>query len=220
MQVPQGMMRHVPDPLQRALGLAGVIVTLPLVAVLAAALKVDSRGPALYRATRVGEAGRLFTCYKLRTMRLGAEASNTSGVTFDKDPRVTRLGRFLRRFRLDELTQLWNVARGEMRLVGPRPEAPQFVDLADPVHQVVFTVRPGITGLAQLLFADEASLIGHAEPETDYRERILPRKLRYDLAYLQHRSFGLDLWILGQTPRALFGRGVPIPSALRADIEG
>ncbi|MGZ6340057.1 MAG: sugar transferase, partial [Candidatus Limnocylindrales bacterium] len=121
-------------------------------------------------------------------------------------------------FRLDELPQLWNVARGEMRLVGPRPEAPTFVDLADPLHRLVFTTRPGVTGLTQLFYADEAGRLDPTDPERHYRETILPAKLRIDAAYLRHRSAALDLWILAQTPRALLGRPLHLPPALAAEL--
>lgn len=127
-------------------------------------------------------------------------------VSVAADPRVTQLGRILRRYRLDELPQLWNVVRGEMRLVGPRPEDPRFVDLSDPLHRLVFTSTPGITGLAQLVYMDEAQLLVASDPEQQYRDEILPRKLRLDAAYLRKRSLGLDLWILAQTVRAALGR--------------
>jgi lipopolysaccharide/colanic/teichoic acid biosynthesis glycosyltransferase len=207
----------VPDPIQRLTGLVGAIVTLPLVAALALAVKLDSPGPAIYPAERVGEGGRTFRCRKLRTMSwAGTDAG--SGVTVAADARLTRLGRLLRRYRLDELPQLWNVAAGEMRLVGPRPEAPRFVDLSDPLHHEVFTARPGIAGLTQLVYADEASMLDPLDPERHYREAILPAKLRIDAAYLRHRSTRLDLWILAQTPRALFGRDVALPAALRREL--
>ena len=207
----------VPDTIQRLTGLVGAIVTLPLLAVLALAVRLESPGPALYPASRVGEGGRPFRCRKLRTMRwAGAEAG--SGITVSADERLTRLGRLLRRYRLDELPQLWNVVRGEMRLVGPRPESPRFVDLADPLHREVFMARPGITGLTQLLYADESSMLDGADPERQYRESILPAKLRIDAAYLRHRSTRLDLWILAQTPRAVLGHAIVPPPLLRREL--
>ena len=210
---------RMPDALQRALGIVGAALTLPLVAVLAAAVRLDTRGPAIYRALRVGEGGRRFACYKLRTMVWTPASSDSAKagpeVTVADDSRVTRVGRFLRRTRLDELPQLWNVARGEMRLVGPRPEAPRFVDPSDPLHVVVFHAKPGITGLTQLAFTNEASLIDAHDPERSYREDVLPRKLALDADYLRRRSFRLDLWILGQTMRAAVGRG-PSTAAIEA----
>lgn len=204
----------MPDALQRALGIVGAALTLPLVAVIGAAVRLDSPGPALYRAIRVGQGGRPFVCYKLRTMTWQPDAAGPD-VTHAADQRVTRLGRVLRQTKLDELPQLWNVAKGDMRLVGPRPEAPRFVDLSDPLHALVFTAKPGITGLTQLAFADEADLVDPAEPERSYRD-LLPKKLAMDADYLRRRSAALDLWILGQTVRSIGGhrpRGDAVKSA-------
>jgi lipopolysaccharide/colanic/teichoic acid biosynthesis glycosyltransferase len=181
-------------------------------------VKVEDPGPAIYAATRVGEAGRLFTCFKLRTM--SARPSGGSAITSASDPRITRMGRLLRRSHLDELPQLWNVARGEMRFVGPRPEDPRFVDMTQPLHRLVFTARPGITGLTQLVNADEEAHIAPGDPERTYREEVLPGKLAIDAAYLRRRSPGLDLWILAHTPAAVMGRTVRLPASVRAEIEG
>ena len=206
----------MPDPVQRFLGLLASAMTLPLVAALALAVRLDSPGPALYTARRVGAGGREFACRKLRTMR---PASDRAGaLTVAGDSRVTRLGRILRRFRLDELPQLWNVAVGEMRLVGPRPEDPRFVDLARPLHRLVFTSRPGLAGLAQLVFADEESRLGRGDPETVYREEILPAKLEIDALYLRRRSTRLDLWILAQTPLAVLGRPIRLPEPIGREL--
>jgi len=198
----------MPDQLQRLLGIALSIVTLPLIAAIAVVVRLGSPGPAIHRAERIGTGGRHFTCYKLRTMRIGA--SPGPAVTGTHDPRVTRVGASLRRFRLDELPQLWNVARGEMRIVGPRPEAPQFVDFRDPLHQLVFNSKPGITGLTQLAYIDEAAMLAGPDPETTYRVEVLPAKLAIDAAYLERRSAALDLWILGRTIAAVAGRGVDL----------
>ncbi len=160
------------------------------------------RGSFLYRATRVGEGGRPFTVLKIRTMVDGVAGA---GITAEGDERITRLGGFLRRHRIDELPQLINVVHGEMSLVGPRPEDPRFVDWADPVHRRVFTARPGITGLAQLDFHDEAERLGREDVEMRYREEILPAKLKIDLAYLDHRSVWLDIRILVRTLRTVLG---------------
>jgi lipopolysaccharide/colanic/teichoic acid biosynthesis glycosyltransferase len=206
----------MPDPLQRFLGLLASAMTLPLVVALALAVRLDSPGPALYTARRVGAGGRQFACRKLRTMR---PASDRDGaLTVAGDSRVTRLGRLLRRSRLDELPQLWNVAGGEMRLVGPRPEDPRFVDLARPLHRLVFTATPGIAGLAQLVFADEATRLNGADPEAIYRDEILPAKLEIDALYLRRRSARLDLWILAQTPLAVLGRPVRLPGPIDLEL--
>lgn len=205
----------MPDRVQQAIGLAVSILSAPVIVLLMILIRAGSAGPPIYRAVRVGAGGRPFVCYKLRTMTWRPE-SEVIAITVRDDRRVTRLGRALRRLRLDELPQLWNVARGEMRLVGPRPESPRFVDLERPDHRVVFNAKPGITGLAQLLFTGEAELLTEHGAEATYREHILPAKIEYDLAYLRQRSTRLDLWILAQTPRAILGGKVRLPASLRS----
>jgi len=198
--------KTMPELLQRAIALVMGIAATPLLAILGLAVRLDSRGPILFRATRVGDGGRAFTCLKLRTMTWRPAAVG-SGISVRDDPRATRVGRLLRASRADELPQLWNVVRGEMLLVGPRPEDPRFVDLEDPLHARVFRTKPGITGLAQLAYADEAERLDRDDPERHYREVILPEKLALDAAYLARRSATLDLWILLQTIRTALGRG-------------
>ena len=169
----------------------------PVLGVVAMAMRLSGdRGPFLYRARRVGEGATIITVLKVRTMTDGAIGSN---LTMSGDPRVTRLGRVLRRYRIDELPQLVNVVRGEMSLVGPRPEDPSFVDLSDPLHRRVFSARPGITGLAQLEFHDEAERLEGPDAERLYRDEILPAKLRLDAAYLDQRTTLMDLRILART---------------------
>jgi lipopolysaccharide/colanic/teichoic acid biosynthesis glycosyltransferase len=203
----------MPDFVQRAVAAAGLILSLPVQLVLVILVKLESPGPAIYRARRVGGGGVVFTCFKLRTMAWQKDAAGPA-VTVDGDPRVTRIGRVLRRFRLDEVPQLINVVRGEMNLVGPRPEDPRFVDLDQPLHRTVFMARPGIAGLAQLAFHDEARLLaGAADPDELYRRDILPRKLKLDAAYLDGRSWLLDLWILGRTALVVLGRRPSIAGA-------
>ena len=142
------------------------------------------------------------------------------GVTTGGDARITRVGRLLRRFRLDELPQLWNVAKGQMRFVGPRPEDPRYVDLTVPLHREVFTAPPGIAGLTQLIYADETRLLeGATDPDGYYREKILPQKVAMDAAYLRNRSAKLDMWILAQTPRALLGHSIRLPAGIAASLE-
>lgn len=206
----------MPDAIQRTLALLAFVLTLPLLAALAVAVRVESRGGPIYSATRVGEAGRPFTCLKIRTMV--ADQAPGQRLTRAGDPRITRVGRLLRKTHLDELPQLWNIARGDMRFVGPRPEDPHFVDFEQPLHRLVFSARPGITGLSQLVNADEESRLVHEDPERAYREVILPRKLELDAAYLRHRSTRLDLWILAQTPRAVLGRQVRLPASVRGEV--
>lgn len=197
---------RVPDIVQRILGAFALVLSAPLVGGLALIVKIDSTGPAFYRAIRVGEGGRAFECLKLRTMAW-LPGGDGPAITIDGDGRITRLGRVLRRFRLDELPQLINVARGEMNLVGPRPEDPRYVDFADPLHRLVFMAKPGITGLAQLTFVDEARWLGDNPDDADrrYRESVLPQKLAIDARYLRDRSWRLDASILSQTVRAVLG---------------
>jgi len=192
---------------KRALDLAVAVPLLvilsPVLVALAAAVRLTSRGPAFHRATRVGRDGRPFTMLKLRTMRAGPGAA----ITTRDDPRVTALGRALRRARLDELPQLFNVVRGEMSIVGPRPEDPRFVALYSEEQRAVLALRPGITGAAQLVFRDEAALLDPADPEGSYVRAVLPRKLAIDLEYARGRSLAGDLRIMGMTLRGQPKRG-------------
>lgn len=168
---------------------AGLLLTLPLWPLIALAIRLDSRGPVLYSQTRTGRNGRCFTIYKFRTMRMDAEADGARWATAN-DNRVTRLGRFLRRSRLDELPQLINILRGDMALVGPRPERPEFVhNLAQvlPNYRLRLLVKPGLTGWAQINYGYGASVAD------------AHRKLCFDLYYLKHRSLDLDLAILMRT---------------------
>jgi lipopolysaccharide/colanic/teichoic acid biosynthesis glycosyltransferase len=179
-----------------SLGLVGLLLSAPILAVVALAMRVTGdRGPFLYRARRVG-GGRTFVVLKIRTMDV---ASAGSKITVANDTRVTRVGRVVRRYRIDELPQLINVIRGEMSLVGPRPEDPAYVDLSDPLHRRVFAAKPGITGLAQLAFHDEAAILTGPDPEERYRRDILPAKLQLDAEYLDRRTTLLDLQILLRT---------------------
>ncbi len=200
----------MPDLVQRILGGVLAVMSFPLVAALAIAIRLESPGPALYRAKRVGSGARPFTCFKLRSMSWPTDDAGPT-VTVAGDPRVTRIGRALRRSHLDELPQLWNVVRGEMRLVGPRPEDPRYVDFNDPLHNFVFSQTPGITGLAQLAFEDEAALIDKDDHDSFYRQVLLPRKLRLDSVYLSRRSTRLDLRILARTVTTVLGSAPPTP---------
>jgi lipopolysaccharide/colanic/teichoic acid biosynthesis glycosyltransferase len=191
--------------LDLALGTAGLIVATPVIVVVAIAMRASAdRGPVFYRALRVGEGGRPFRIVKLRTMRAGSDGP---AITSSGDDRITSLGRRLRRTKLDELPQLWNVLRGEMSIVGPRPEDAKFVDWSDPLHRLVFTARPGITGLAQVAYRDEEALVPAGDSEAAYRERILPAKLALDADYLRHRTLRGDLRIIARTVLAVVDPG-------------
>lgn len=175
-----------------------LILLSPLMLALGLWVRLDSAGPALYRGKRVGKDGRPFLMYKFRTMVEEAERQGPA-VTYRDDPRVTRAGRFLRRTKLDELPQFLNVVKGEMSLVGPRPEDPSYVALYDREQRQVLTVRPGITGPTQLEYRNEASMLQGSSVENEYVTRIMPQKLKLDLEYVRNRSLALDLKILGRT---------------------
>lgn len=179
--------------------LMGLIISLPFIPFIVLAVKLDSPGAVLYRQKRVGRASTIFECYKFRTMRQDAEADTGATWATDDDPRITRVGRFLRMSRLDEIPQLWCVLKGDMHFVGPRPERPEFVEFLSkeiPYYGVRHMVRPGITGWAQVQYKYGNTL-------ADARE-----KLQYDLFYIKNASVGLDFWIVFQTIKiVLLGRG-------------
>jgi sugar transferase (PEP-CTERM system associated) len=183
-----------------AVSFALLVFTWPIIVVTAIAVKLESRGPAFYRQLRVGLYGQTFACIKLRSMRQDAEVGGVAVWAEKDDPRITRIGRFIRKVRIDELPQCWSVLKGEMSFVGPRPERPQFVE--DLEQQIPFyaerhMVKPGITGWAQINYPYAASL-------DDARH-----KLEYDLYYAKNYSPFLDLLILLQTVRViLFPKGV------------
>jgi len=182
--------------------LLGLVVTAPVVLAAAVAVKLDSPGSAFYAGPRVGREGRPFRIHKLRTMRAGDGPAITAG----DDPRITRVGRFLRRTKIDELPQLFNVVKGEMSLVGPRPEDPDYVALYTAEQRRLLSVRPGITGPAALAFADEETILRGGDGEKRYLEQVMPRKLALELSYLEGASFASDVGILVRTAM-LIGRG-------------
>ena len=190
----------LPRPVEVALALAGLVATAPLLALSALAVALSSRGPVLFHHERVGWRGRHFRLLKFRTMRHGATGLEISAAD---DARITPVGRVLRRIKLDELPQLWNVIRGDMSLVGPRPEVPRYVDVDDPLWAEVLSVRPGLTDPATLRYRDEERLLASVSGDRDrhYREVVLPAKLRESLAYLRRRSWRTDLYVLFGTLR-------------------
>ena len=179
--------------------LIGLVLALPLLPLIAIAVKLGSEGPVLYRQQRVGRGGEIFYCYKFRSMRQDAEADSGATWAADDDPRITRVGKVLRISRLDEIPQLWCVLKGDMHFVGPRPERPEFVEWLSrdiPYYGMRHLVRPGITGWAQVQYK-------YGNTSEDARE-----KLQYDLFYIKNASIGLDLLILFQTIKiVLLGRG-------------
>jgi len=192
------------------LSLMGFILLSPLLLLLAVWVRLDSRGPVLYRGQRVGKGGRTFEMYKFRTMVLEADRLGPA-VSYKDDPRITKAGKFLRRTKLDELPQLLNVLKGEMSLVGPRPEDPSYVDLYTPEQRRVLSVKPGITGPTQLRYRDEASMLDGESVDDDYVSRIMPEKLKLDLVYVHNRSLLLDLKILWRTIATLLVRNEGVP---------
>jgi lipopolysaccharide/colanic/teichoic acid biosynthesis glycosyltransferase len=183
---------------------AGLIVLLPIMAVVAALIKRDSEGPVFFKQARIGRNFRPFRILKFRTMRENAERTG-SFVTIGDDPRITRIGRVLRKLKIDEVPQLINVLKGEMSFVGPRPEVPQFVEMFRRDYAEILTVRPGITDLASLKYRDEAALLAEAEdPEQEYVTRVLPDKIRLAKEYLRRSSLLFDLRLIAITVFKLF----------------
>lgn len=178
-----------------------LLCLLPLLLLLAALVRLSSPGPIFFRQQRVGRGGRLFWLYKFRTMRV---ANSGPAITARGDGRITPVGRRLRQWKLDELPQLLNVLRGEMSLVGPRPEVPEYVRHYTEEQRQVLTVRPGITGLTQVEFRNEEALLaGRADVEACYLGTLLPAKLQLDLCYIRERTLAGDLRLLLRTVLAL-----------------
>ncbi len=198
----------LPRIVEVVLALFFVVALSPLILVLAVAIRMTSVGPAFFRQRRVGRDGRRFDLVKLRTMsdRPG------SSVTAAGDLRITALGRWLRRFKLDELPGIWNVLRGDLSWVGPRPEVPEFVDLEDPRWQGVLRSRPGLTDSVTLMLRDEEAILAsilasglHEDANAAYREVLLPRKMELWLQAQRERSAWTDLRILAATVGAALG---------------
>ncbi|WP_295991162.1 sugar transferase [uncultured Alistipes sp.] len=177
----------------------GLLVLSPLFAVVAVWIKLDSPGPVFYRQIRVGRNNRDFRLFKFRSMRVGSDSKGLITVG-GHDPRVTRSGYFIRKYKLDELPQLINVLIGDMSLVGPRPEVRKYVDMYTPEQLHVLDVRPGITSLASIRYRNENELLDRAEdPDRCYVEEVMPDKLRIDLEYVADRSFAYDLKLIFRT---------------------
>lgn len=181
----------------------GLCVLCPFLLWIAWKIRSADKGPVFYNATRVGRFGKPFRLYKFRTMVVDAEKLGASS-TSDDDPRITQIGKSLRRNKLDELPQLINVLMGDMSLVGPRPEVKRFTDLYDNKEKIILTVRPGITDWASIWNSDEASVLaGEVDPDGAYIKNIRPTKLRLQLKYIRERSFRVDLKLIFLTFQAL-----------------
>jgi lipopolysaccharide/colanic/teichoic acid biosynthesis glycosyltransferase len=180
-----------------------LVIASPLFLLVVVAVALDGPGGVFYRCARVGRHGRPLSMLKFRKMHDGAAGV---ALTVANDPRFTRTGRLLARTKLDELPQLWNVLRGDMSLVGPRPEDPGFVDRRPSDYAEILRVRPGITGLCQLAFAREGEIIDPDNPVEDYVSRLLPQKIALDCLYVRRRSTLMDLRILAWTAVAVILR--------------
>jgi len=185
---------------------AGLVTLAPLMLGIAALVRLDSPGPAFFSQERVGKDGRLFRILKFRTMVQDAPSRGPS-VTRGGDSRVTRVGRFLRRTKLDELPQLINVLKGDMSLVGPRPEVPRYVAMYTPEQRRVLSVRPGITDWASLEYVNEEEVLARYEDlERGYVEEVMPKKLALNLKYVEERGLKTDCEILVRTAMKLLVR--------------
>ena len=188
------------------LALLGLALLWPLLAAIAIRIRLCDGAPVIFSQRRMGRFGRPFLIRKFRSMVVDAPRLGNS-ITAAGDKRVTRTGRFLRRFKLDELPQLWNVLVGEMSIVGPRPEVPEYVTLEDARWREVLSLRPGITAPASLAYLGEESMLARADdPERFYRESILPAKLELNLQYVRERGFISDLRVIGETLFHCFAR--------------
>ena len=201
---PQGLNRTV---LKRSFDIVasflGLLLLLPLFVVLAIVLRWESPGPTFYRGLRAGRYGKVFRIFKFRTMVVNADKIGGPSSSAD-DPRITRAGNFLRRYKLDELPQLLNVLAGEMSLVGPRPEVLQEVLLYTEEEKRLLEVRPGITDWASIRFRNEGEILrGSVDPHAAYREKIRPEKIRLGLEYVDRRSFLTDCQIIASTLKAI-----------------
>src|SRR5262245_20864460 len=186
--------------------LVGLICLLPLLFLVAVLIKLDSTGPIFFRQERIGMRFRPFQILKFRTM-VQDPSNRGQRITVGDDPRITRVGWFLRKTKIDELPQLINVLRGEMTFVGPRPEVPQYVELFHQDYEEILKIRPGITDLASIKYRDEAALLGQSkDPEEEYVTRVLPDKINLGKEYIRRSSVFFDLTLMFKTFLRLFDR--------------
>jgi len=179
--------------------LLGLMLTTPILLILAILIKREDGGPVFYRGVRVGLHGNPFRIFKFRTMVVNAEKIGGSS-TADDDPRITKIGKFIRKYKLDELPQLINVLKGEMSFVGPRPEVQHYVNMYTNEEKAILNVKPGITDWASMWNSDEGAILaGSTDAEKTYMEKIRPEKIRLQLKYVKERSFWVDVIIVFQT---------------------
>lgn len=190
------MLKHILD---FVFALFGLILLSPILLTISLLIKLNDRGPSLYKGVRAGYKGKPFKMLKFRTMVLNAEKIGASS-TADDDSRITRVGKFLRKHKLDELPQLINILKGEMSFVGPRPQVKWAVDLYNNEEKQILNVRPGITDYASLKFPNEGEILkGSKNPDKDYMEKIHPEKTRLQLKYVKKHSLWIDLKIILKT---------------------
>ena len=202
----------IPRPVEIVIASVGLLASAPLIALSALAITATSRGGVFFRQKRVGKGGRIFTLFKLRTMKASQVGPQ---VTKKSDTRVTGVGKVLRKTKLDELPELWNVLKGDIALVGPRPEVPRYVDVQNPLWQCVLRVRPGLTDPITLRLRNEEVLLGEVEGDVEsfYLEKLLPYKLKGYVSYLQGRNWRRDVQVLCATAAAvLFPGKTPPPT--------
>lgn len=184
--------------------LIGLIILSPFFLIIAIAIKVDSKGPVFFKQKRIGKNGNPFEIYKFRTMVVDAESLGKQ-ITVGEDPRITRVGSFLRKYKLDEFPQLINVLIGDMSLVGPRPEVPRYVEIYNDVQRKVLLVKPGITDYASIEFRNENDILGKSNnPEEEYIKTIMPTKLDLNLKYIDEMSFSHDIKLIFKTIGRVF----------------
>lgn len=177
----------------------GLMILFPLFGVIATLIKLDSKGPIFFKQERVGKDGEIFKIFKFRTMRVDGE-DNGRQITVGNDIRITKIGKSIRKCKIDEFPQLINVFKGEMSLVGPRPEVPRYVGLYDEEQVQVLLLKPGITDYASIKFRDESEILGRSiDPEKEYIEHIMPMKLSLNLKYIDRISCFEDVRIIFQT---------------------
>mgnify|MGYP000969588695 CR=1 FL=1 len=176
-----------------------IVLLSPVFLLIAILIKLDSKGPVFFLQSRVGKDEKVFQIYKFRTMVVDAEKLGKQ-ITVGRDPRITRVGHYLRKYKIDELPQLFNVFNGSMSFVGPRPEVPRYTALYNSEQREVLRVRPGITDLASIKYRDENEVLAQSEnPEKTYIEEVMVDKLQLNLDYIQNRSFWVDIKIIFQT---------------------
>jgi lipopolysaccharide/colanic/teichoic acid biosynthesis glycosyltransferase len=195
---------------------AGLLMLSPVLIIIAISIKLNSPGPVFFRGVRIGLDGRPFRIFKYRTMVFNADKIGGPS-TSDDDPRITSIGKKMRKFKLDELPQLINVFTGEMSIVGPRPEVQHYVNMFTEEEKAILSVRPGITDWASIWNPDEGAILaGSPDPEKTYMEKIRPYKLRLQLKYVKERSFLVDIKIILETVRAVLGKEKP---ALTSEVK-